>query len=67
MLSLYRLTIVAACLASAVVALTEYDAVVLVKTFADSLMPSQDGSIAQQGNSTLFASDVQGRVDIIGE
>ena len=52
---------------SPISALTEYDAVVLVKSFADSLMSPANVAVAQQGNSSLFAPDVQGRIDIIGE
>ena len=48
-------------------ALSEYDAVVLVKNFADSLLAPHNVDVANAGNSSLFAADVQGRIDIIGE
>lgn len=47
--------------------ITEYDAVVLVKTFADSFLAPVNKEIAHKGNSTLFTEDVKGRVDVIGE
>jgi hypothetical protein len=67
MLPFTSLLVLAAQLVTSAYALSEYDAVVLVKSFADSLMAPQDVSVARQGNSTLFAPDVQGRIDILGE
>ena len=67
MFAYLHLLLLVLCSAAPVWAVTEYDAVVLLKNFADSLLAPTSAEIAKKGNSTLFAEDVQGRIDIIGK
>ncbi|RXK42465.1 hypothetical protein M231_00019 [Tremella mesenterica] len=51
-------------LASGVLSLSSFDFVEIVKTFADNILAPSNIKVAQSINSTLFAEDVSGTVDV---